>query len=87
MDTTSIYSILLLLAILIFCIGGALVEYADDLPAPNPVGFAGVSLLVLSLALGFTVLALWVGPVWIDGLNTLSCWREHSINYCLVDRR
>lgn len=87
MSTETLYALLMLIALVVFRVGVALVEYADMENASGSISVIGQSLMVIAIGAGATVLILWVGPSISEGLDTVHCWRDHSITHCALRGR
>lgn len=87
MSTESLYVLLLLIALVVFHVGAALAEYADMENTSHSVSVIGQSLMITAIGAGTAVLILWVSPSISNGLDTVHCWREHSITHCTLRGR
>lgn len=87
MSTENLYAILLLIALAIFLVGATLTEYAEVENASHTASVTGQSLMIIAIGAGAAVLILWVSPSILNGLDTVHCWREHSITQCALRGR
>ena len=88
MSTGSLEALLLLLvALAVFLVGAALAEYADTENASHTISVIGQSLMTIAIGAGAAVLILWVSPSISEGLDTVHCWRDHSITHCALRGR
>ena len=87
MNTENLYAILLLITLVVFHVGAAIAEYADMENAPGGISVIGQSLMIIAIGVGAAVLILWVSPSISSGLDTVHCWREHSITHCALRGR
>ena len=88
MSTGSLEALLLLLvALAVFLVGAALAEYADTENASHTISVIGQSLMTIAIGAGAAVLILWVSPSISSGLDTVHCWRDHSITQCALRGR
>lgn len=88
MSTGSLDALLLLLiALAVFLVGAALVEYADTENASRSIPVIGQSLMTIAIGAGVAVLILWVSPSISDGLDTFYCWNDHTITHCAMRDR
>lgn len=87
MSTESLYAFLLLIALILFHVGTALVEYADMEDTSGGISVIGKSLMTIAIGAGAAVLILWVSPSISDGLDTFYCWNDHSITHCAMRGR
>lgn len=87
MNTENLYAILLLIALVVFHVGAALAEYADMENTPGGIFVIGQSFMIIAIGAGAAVLILWVSPSISSGLDTVHCWREHSITHCALRGR
>ena len=87
MNTENLYAILLLIALVVFHVGAALAEYADMENTPGGISVIGQSFMIIAIGAGAAVLILWVSPSISSGLDTVHCWRDHSITHCALRGR
>lgn len=86
MSATDLYGLLPLVALAVFCIGAALVE-ASDLPhATRIADFVGIGLMIISMSAGIAMAAIHTSPAVTEGISTLSCLHNHSINHCALSK-
>lgn len=87
MSTESLYALLLLIALVVFHVGASLAERADMENTSGGISAIGQSLMVIAIGAGAAVLILWVSPSISEGLDTVHCWRDHSITHCALRGR
>ena len=87
MSTESLHAVLLLIALVVFHVGASLAERADMENAPGGISVIGQSFMIIAIGAVAAVLILWVSPSILSGLDTVHCWREHSITHCALRGR
>ena len=54
---------------------------------PGGISVIGQSFMIIAIGAGAAVLILWVSPSISSGLDTVHCWRDHSITHCALRGR